>query len=214
MVYKIGEIKYTSCYQVVMQSWTKKANVMYTEQGTSTRSQRWLSYWFTYYLFTYAYTLLLFTFFPFLYQFYINFISDESRASNHPSSTRSRRGFCRRTGSSTRSCRGFFSWIDSFLDLGQGFSRRAKTHTRTRRVVLSPRLTDLIRTSWACTANEGPMRIQYKWLVPIYARNGTSRQCCGSMTFWCGSRSVDLWLWLMDPDPSISVINLQDANKN
>jgi hypothetical protein len=26
-------------------------------------------------------------------------------------------------------------------------------------------------------------------------------QCCGSMTFWCGSGSGDSCLWLMDPDP-------------
>jgi hypothetical protein len=39
---------------------------------------------------------------------------------------------------------------------------------------------------------------------------GTIEQCCGSMTFWCGSRSADPCLWL---DPDIFVINLQDANK-
>ncbi len=44
-------------------------------------------------------------------------------------------------------------------------------------------------------------------------------QCCGSMTFWCGSGSADPCLWLMDPDPdadpdpSIFIIDLQDANK-
>ncbi len=34
-------------------------------------------------------------------------------------------------------------------------------------------------------------------------------QCCGSMTFWCGSRSgsADPCLWLMDPDPAIFHIN-------
>ncbi len=62
MVYKIVEIKYTS----VMQSCTKKANVMYTGQSLTSR----LSYWFTYYSFTYAYTLILFTLFPFLYKFF------------------------------------------------------------------------------------------------------------------------------------------------
>jgi hypothetical protein len=31
--------------------------------------------------------------------------------------------------------------------------------------------------------------------------NPCRNQCCGSMTFWCGSRSADLCLWLMDPDP-------------
>ncbi len=45
-------------------------------------------------------------------------------------------------------------------------------------------------------------------------------QSCGSMTFWCGSGSgsgsADPWipcLWLMDPDPSIFIIDFQDANK-
>ncbi len=38
-------------------------------------------------------------------------------------------------------------------------------------------------------------------------------QCCGSMTFWYGSGSADPCLWLMDPDPAIFVIDLQDASK-
>ncbi len=40
-------------------------------------------------------------------------------------------------------------------------------------------------------------------------------QCSGSMTFWCGSGSgySDPCPWLMDPDPAIFVIDLQDANK-
>ncbi len=44
-------------------------------------------------------------------------------------------------------------------------------------------------------------------------------QCCGSMTFWCGSGSgsADPCLWLMDPDPypdpAIFIIDLEDANK-
>ncbi len=42
-------------------------------------------------------------------------------------------------------------------------------------------------------------------------------QCCGYMTFWCGSRSgsgsADPCLWLIDPDPAIFVVDLQDANK-
>ncbi len=41
-------------------------------------------------------------------------------------------------------------------------------------------------------------------------------QCCGSMTFWCGSgsgsRSMDPCIWLMNPDPAIFIIDLQDAN--
>ncbi len=46
----------------------------------------------------------------------------------------------------------------------------------------------------------------------------SSFQCCGSMTFWGGSGSgpADPCLWLMDPDPdpSIFLIDLQDASKN
>jgi hypothetical protein len=40
-------------------------------------------------------------------------------------------------------------------------------------------------------------------------------QCSGSMTFWCGSGSgsADPCLCLMDPDPAIFVIDLQDASK-
>ncbi len=37
-------------------------------------------------------------------------------------------------------------------------------------------------------------------------------QCCGSMTIWGGSGSADPCLRLMDPDPAILVIDLQDAN--
>jgi hypothetical protein len=33
------------------------------------------------------------------------------------------------------------------------------------------------------------------------------------MTFWCGSGSADPCLWLMDPDPAIFVIDVQDASK-
>jgi hypothetical protein len=43
-------------------------------------------------------------------------------------------------------------------------------------------------------------------------------QCCGSMTFWCGSglRSeswIRIRIRILDPDPAIFVIDLQDANK-
>ncbi len=56
------------------------------------------------------------------------------------------------------------------------------------------------------------------WVSPL-------NQCCGSMTFWCGSwswsGSADACLWLTDPDPDsdadldpdIFVIDLRDANK-
>ncbi len=49
--------------------------------------------------------------------------------------------------------------------------------------------------------------------------NRIPHQCCGSMTFWCGSGSgsgsADPCLWLIDPDsdPAIFVIDLQDTNK-
>ncbi len=39
------------------------------------------------------------------------------------------------------------------------------------------------------------------------------RQCSGSMPFWGGSGSADPCLWIMDPDPAIFVIDLQDASK-
>jgi hypothetical protein len=38
-------------------------------------------------------------------------------------------------------------------------------------------------------------------------KKSTGNQCCGYMTFWCGSGSVT------DPDPSIFIIDLQNANK-
>ncbi len=40
-------------------------------------------------------------------------------------------------------------------------------------------------------------------------------QCCGSMTFWrgSGSGSADPCLWLLDPDPSLFIIDIQEANK-
>ncbi len=39
----------------------------------------------------------------------------------------------------------------------------------------------------------------------------TFAQCYGSMIFWCGSRSADPCLLLMDSDSSIFIIDLQDA---
>jgi hypothetical protein len=33
------------------------------------------------------------------------------------------------------------------------------------------------------------------------------------MTFWCGSGSADPFLRIMDPDPAVFVIDLQDSNK-
>jgi hypothetical protein len=39
-------------------------------------------------------------------------------------------------------------------------------------------------------------------------------QCCGTVTFWCGSGSgsADPCLWQMDPDPAIFVIDLPGVN--
>jgi hypothetical protein len=74
--------------------------------------------------------------------------TDESRASNQRSSTRSRRGFSRRAGSSTRSRRGFSRRAKTRTQSRRGFSRRAKTRTRTRRVVLSPRPKALVEARY------------------------------------------------------------------
>ncbi len=44
------------------------------------------------------------------------------------------------------------------------------------------------------------------------------RQCWGFVTFWCGSGSSDLYLWLMDPDPTPDPTpffsDFKDAKKN
>ncbi len=37
--------------------------------------------------------------------------------------------------------------------------------------------------------------------------------CCGSVTFWYGSRSADPSRWLTDPDPAFFISGWQDANK-
>jgi hypothetical protein len=66
--------------------------------------------------------------------------TDESRASNQRSSTRSRRGFSRRAGSRTRSWRGLSWRVKTRTRSLRGFSRRARA--RTRRVVLSPTALD------------------------------------------------------------------------
>ncbi len=59
--------------------------------------------------------------------------------------------------------------------------------------------------------------VLYWYPVPaiIRKKEDGKNQCSGSMTFWCGSRSksADPCLWIMDPDPAIFYIDLQDANK-
>jgi hypothetical protein len=37
------------------------------------------------------------------------------------------------------------------------------------------------------------------------------RQCCWSMTCWCGSGSTDPCLWLIDPDPVISSVTFKTS---
>jgi hypothetical protein len=51
------------------------------------------------------------------------------------------------------------------------------------------------------------MPIEIRWNDADPTRTGfrihntvCGNQCCGSMTFWCGSGSADPCLWLMDPD--------------
>ncbi len=46
-------------------------------------------------------------------------------------------------------------------------------------------------------------------------QNYSFEQCSGSMKFWGGSESgsADPCLWLVDPDPAIFFIDLQDASK-
>ncbi len=72
-------------------------------------------------------------------------------------------------------------------------TRRSSPPSRTTRICPAPRLMS-------------PGMCFIKIVFPL-------GQCCGSMTFWCGSGSADPWLWLMDPDPAIFVIDLQDANQ-
>ncbi len=54
-----------------------------------------------------------------------------------------------------------------------------------------------------------------KTMSSTHAFNDDQNKYSGSMTFWSGSRSgsADPCLWLMDPDPAIFVIGLQDASK-
>ncbi len=49
----------------------------------------------------------------------------------------------------------------------------------------------------------------------ILSKEINASQCWGSVTFWCGSGSPDLYLWLMDPDstpdPTPFFIDFQDG---
>ncbi len=68
--------------------------------------------------------------------------TDESRASNQRSSTRSRRGFSRRAGSRTRSRVGFSWRVKTRTRSPREFSRGARARAHTRRAVLSPTALD------------------------------------------------------------------------
>jgi hypothetical protein len=50
-------------------------------------------------------------------------------------------------------------------------------------------------------------------LIVLSGTSSNFSQCCGTVTFWYGSGSTDPCLGLVDPDPAIFVIDLQDANK-
>ena len=78
--------------------------------------------------------------------------TDEPRASNQQSSTRSRRGFSRRAGSSNRSRRGFSRRAKTRTRTRRGFSRRAKTRTRNRRLIYSEE--EALSVLFILTANE------------------------------------------------------------
>ncbi len=72
------------------------------------------------------------------------------------------------------------------------------------------KLTDPDPQHWS---KEQPVKI-----AENYQRTDRKKQCCGSMTFWCGSGSAESCLWLMNPDPdplsgSCYFIDLQDASK-
>ncbi len=56
----------------------------------------------------------------------------------------------------------------------------------------------------------------YELFIDDAALSLKQNQCCGSMTFWCGSGpgSADLCLWHMDPDPAIFVIDLHSRRQH
>jgi hypothetical protein len=54
----------------------------------------------------------------------------------------------------------------------------------------------------------GPLRSLLKTAHIFTQTNVFFHHFCGSMTFWCGSGSA-----VPNPDPSIFIIDLQDANK-
>jgi hypothetical protein len=78
MAYNIADIKYNSCYEVVMQSCTKKANDMYTGQSFTLIKDKYLKISKKAFLLIYLlllYLCLYFTIiyiFPFLYKCFLN----------------------------------------------------------------------------------------------------------------------------------------------
>jgi hypothetical protein len=75
-------------------------------------------------------------------------------------------------------------------------------------------------TSGSGSGSRRPKNTWIRWIrTRIRIRNtdfmspSFRKQCSGYMTFWCGSGSADPCLLLMDPDPAIFVIDLQDASK-
>ncbi len=65
---------------------------------------------------------------------------------------------------------------------------------------------------WSPRAELPYIKIKYRTALD-FVTPFSWNQCCGSITFWYGSGSGDPRLWLMDPDPAIFVVDLQDANK-
>ncbi len=76
-------------------------------------------------------------------------------------------------------------------------------------------------TSWRSVDPDPPQNVMdpQHWLqgkeeiLQFYCSQLSYEQCSGSMQFWDGSGSADPCLWLLDPDPAIFVIDLQDASK-
>ena len=58
------------------------------------------------------------------------------------------------------------------------------------------------------------LRFRFRLLTSYGSCPGSTKPLfSGSILYWTGTRSADPWLGLMDTDPPICVIHLQDANK-
>ncbi len=91
--------------------------------------------------------------------------------------------------------------------------RRWRIHGRLYKSPTSPSSCD-IKVLRSVTTLELWKRWQYNDKNKTGHNIHSFFQCCGSRTFWGGSGSADPCLWLMDPDPAIFVIDLQDGCKN